>query len=97
MKKKTKTEKWFVYMLQCADGSIYTGSTNDIEARVQKHNSGKGAKYTRARLPVKLKAFWQYKNKSDAMKAEYKFKQLTRKKKLIVIANRSNTKVKRSA
>ena len=60
--------------------------TNDLEARVDTHNSGKGAKYTRSRRPVKLKAFWEYTSKSDAAKAEYAFKQLTRIKKIVLIA-----------
>lgn len=47
-------KKWFVYLLRCADGSYYTGCTTDLPARVDKHNSGQGAKYTRSRLPVKL-------------------------------------------
>ena len=88
--KVKKIEKWFVYVLECADGSLYTGSTNDIEARLEKHNSGKGAKYTRARLPVILKASWKYKNKSDAMKAEYQFKQLSREEKQEAISRCSN-------
>ncbi len=76
---------WFVYMLECSDGSIYTGTTNDIAQRVIKHNSGKGAKYTRARLPVQLKGYWSYPFKSDAAKAEYAFKQFTREQKLQLI------------
>ena len=72
-------------MVQCSDGTIYTGITNDIAARIIKHNTGKGAKYTRSRTPVKLKAFWPYELKSEAAKAEYTFKQLTRIQKLKLI------------
>ncbi len=43
---------WFVYILECSDGTLYTGYTNDVDARVKKHNAGKGAKYTKSRLPV---------------------------------------------
>ena len=73
-------------MLECADGSIYTGSTNDVKARVIKHNSGKGAKYTRGRTPVKLKKCFVCKNRSEALKAEYAFKTLSRKKKQQLIS-----------
>lgn len=72
-------------MVQCADGTIYTGITNDLVARIKKHNSGKGAKYTRSRTPVKLKACWLYELKSEAAKAEYAFKQLSRVKKIKLI------------
>jgi len=80
------TMNWYVYMLECADGTLYTGITNDIEARIAKHNSGKGAKYTRARLPVQLKTFWDYPDKVAAAKAEYAFKQLSKEEKLKLIA-----------
>lgn len=76
---------WYVYMLECADGTIYTGITNDVAARIEKHNSGKGAKYTRARLPVVLKAAWNYKTKPEAAKEEYALKKLTRVEKLRMI------------
>jgi len=72
-------------MLECADGSIYTGITNDVKERVARHNAGKGAKYTKARRPVVLKAKWKHKDKSEAAKAEYAFKQLTREEKLKMI------------
>jgi putative endonuclease len=78
-------KSWFVYMLECSDGTIYTGITNDIAARIKKHNSGKGAKYTRARGPVTLKAYWTYELKSEAAKAEYAFKQLSRAEKIKLI------------
>lgn len=74
-------EKWYVYILECGDKTFYTGITNDIQNRINKHNSGKGAKYTRARLPVKLKYFEEVRNKSVASKREYEIKQLTRKQK----------------
>jgi predicted GIY-YIG superfamily endonuclease len=86
--KKDKPEKWYAYMLECADGSIYTGITNNVKERVAKHNSGKGAKYTRARLPVVLKRKWKYKDKSEAAKAEYAYKKLTREAKLALISSK---------
>ena len=78
-------KSWYVYMVQCSDGTIYTGITNDLTARILKHNSGKGAKYTRNRIPVKLKACWPYELKSEAAKAEYAFKQLSRIQKMKLI------------
>jgi putative endonuclease len=71
----------YFYILLCKDGSFYGGYTNNIELRIQKHNSGKGAKYTRARTPVSLLYYEIFENKRDAMSAEYKFKQLNRRKK----------------
>jgi len=79
---KIASEKWYVYVLECADGSLYTGTTNDVAARLAKHNSGKGAKYTRGRTPVVLKMSLEYENKSEAAKAEYAFKKLLRVQKL---------------
>jgi putative endonuclease len=80
-------KNWYVYMLECSDGSIYTGITNDLTTRILKHNSGKGAKYTRARIPVILKAYWVYNLKSEAAKAEYAFKKLPRIQKMELISN----------
>lgn len=72
-------------MLECSDGSIYTGITNDLKARLAKHNNGKGAKYTRGKTPVILKASWKFENKSEAAKKEYALKQLSRIEKLELI------------
>lgn len=73
---------WFVYFLECADGTIYTGISNNVEKRVQTHNQGKGAKYTRSRLPVVLKAQWECSSRSEACKLEIQLKKLTRHDKL---------------
>ena len=75
----------YVYILRCSDESLYTGWTNSLEKRIRNHNSGKGAKYTKARLPVELVYFEEYEDKIDAMKREYEIKQLTRVKKLKLI------------
>jgi putative endonuclease len=88
--------QWFVYMVECSDKTIYTGITNDVTARIAKHNSGKGAKYTRAKLPVVLKVKWKYETKSDAAKAEYAFKQLSREEKLQLINGKKSKKLKTS-
>lgn len=71
----------YFYVLECADGSYYAGYTNNIEKRIQTHNEGKGAKYTRARRPVVLRYYEQYETKTEAMQAEYRFKQLKRPEK----------------
>jgi putative endonuclease len=81
-----ETKNWYVYMVECSDGTIYTGITNNIAERIIKHNTGKGAKYTRARNPVILKAYWPYKQKAEAAKAEYAFKKLTRIQKMELIS-----------
>lgn len=77
--------KNYVYMLRCVDGSLYTGWTNNLEKRVIVHNSGKGAKYTKARLPVELVYFEEYEGKIEAQKREYAIKQLKREEKLLLI------------
>ncbi|WP_425446630.1 GIY-YIG nuclease family protein [Dethiothermospora halolimnae] len=71
----------YVYILRCKDNSLYTGWTTDIDRRVKEHNSGKGAKYTRARRPVKLAYYEEHNNKSNAAKREYEIKQFSKKKK----------------
>lgn len=71
----------YFYVLECADGSYYAGYTNNIEKRVHTHNEGKGAKYTRARRPVALCYYEEYETKTEAMQAEYRFKQLRRQEK----------------
>ncbi|MBS6159758.1 MAG: GIY-YIG nuclease family protein [Firmicutes bacterium] len=71
----------YTYMLKCRDGSLYTGWTTDLDKRVTCHNEGKGAKYTRARRPVELVYFEQFKTKEEAMRRECEIKKLSRKKK----------------
>ncbi len=73
---------FYVYVLRCSDGSLYTGYTDNIDRRVQQHNAGKAAKYTRGRRPVTLVIAWPYKTKSEALKAEAAFKKLLRAEKL---------------
>ena len=66
---------WKVYLLRCADNSLYCGISKDLEARIARHNAGKGAKYTRSRLPVKLVAASGDLSQSDALKIEHAVKQ----------------------
>lgn len=74
---------WFMYVVRCSDDTLYTGITTDVARRVEEHNgSKKGARYTRARRPVKLEACWQHESRSAAAKAEYAFKSLDRAEKL---------------
>ena len=78
----------YTYMLKCSDGTLYTGWTNDLEKRVKAHNSGKGAKYTKARRPVELAYYEEFETKEQAMKREYAIKQLGRKEKQKLIAGK---------
>ena len=71
----------FVYILRCNDNSLYTGYTNNLYERLKTHNSGKGAKYTRARLPVSLVYYKRVDSKSWALKLEARIKKLTKKEK----------------
>ena len=66
----------YVYILRCADGSLYTGWTNDLEKRVKTHNAGKGAKYTKTRLPVELVYYEEYEEKGEALSREFSIKKL---------------------
>jgi len=75
----------YVYILKCKDETLYTGYTNDLKNRIKVHNSGKGAKYTRCRLPVELVYYEEYETKSEAMKREYYIKSLKRIDKIKLI------------
>ncbi|MBQ3553406.1 MAG: GIY-YIG nuclease family protein [Clostridia bacterium] len=82
---KKKEETHYVYILECRDGSLYTGWTPELEKRIQAHNSGKGAKYTKSRHPVTLRYFEEFATKSEALKREYAIKQLSREEKMKLI------------
>ena len=75
----------YTYILKCADDTLYCGWTNDLEKRLEAHNSGKGAKYTRSRLPVELIYYEEFETKEEAMSREYHIKKLPREKKLELI------------
>jgi predicted GIY-YIG superfamily endonuclease len=87
----TDKNQWFVYMLKCADGSLYTGISNDLANRVKKHNAGKGAKYTRSRLPVILVYSETAPDKGKALQKEHQIKQFSREEKLKLIQVLSNS------
>ncbi len=78
---------WFVYLVQCKDGSLYTGVSTDVKRRVQEHNGSdkKGARYTRARRPVTLRYLENCANRSEACKREAAIKKLTRSQKFSLI------------
>jgi putative endonuclease len=77
---------WFTYILECADGTLYAGSTNDLERRVREHNeSPQGAKYTRARRPVTLRYSQECLDRSEAAKEEARIKSLSRTAKILLI------------
>ncbi len=75
----------YTYMLMCADNTIYSGYAVDPDARLETHNSGKGAKYTRARRPVKLVYYEKFENKGDDLRREIEFKKLSRAEKKSLI------------
>ena len=80
---------WFVYMVHCSDGTLYTGITNDLEKRIRAHNSGReGARYTRSRRPVKLVYSKEVESKSAAASLEYKIKRLPRSKKDQIVSKK---------
>lgn len=75
----------YTYLLRCSDGSLYCGWTNHLEARIKAHNAGRGAKYTKGRLPVKLVYYEEFPTKEEAMSREYAIKHLSRQQKLELI------------
>ena len=77
---------WYVYIIQCRDGSLYTGITNDLAKRLDAHNAGLGAKYTRSRLPVLLVHSERFRAKGRALSREMAIKGFDRKRKLALIA-----------
>jgi putative endonuclease len=85
-KQSKLSSPWWVYIVRCADQSLYTGIATDLIGRINKHNTGKGAKYTKARLPVTLVYQEPCADRSTASRREYAIKQLPRHKKLALIA-----------
>ena len=79
---------WYVYILHCGDGTLYTGITTDVERRLEAHRQGKGAKYTRGRGPLELAYQDKCGTHSEALKREYAIKQLSREEKEQLISER---------
>ena len=85
--KRDKSKRWFLYVVECSDKSLYTGITTDIDRRIDEHNhSKKGAKYTASRRPVQIVFARIFENQSTATKAECQFKKFRRKEKLKIIS-----------
>lgn len=78
-------ETYFVYIVRCADSTLYTGSTNNLESRLNKHNLGQGAKYTRGRRPVSLVYCETVSSVSEALKREMEIKRMSRSAKLALV------------
>lgn len=78
---------YYTYLAECADKTLYCGYTDDVKNREMVHNSGKGAKYTRSRLPVKIVYYEEFETKSEALKREHAIKKLTRGQKEKLIKN----------
>lgn len=85
----------FVYVVECADGSLYTGYTTDVDRRLEEHNRGEGAKYTRGRGPVDLVHVERFSEKSAAMQREYEVKQLPTWRKRRLVNGRSDERTER--
>ena len=84
-KAKPSGEKWFVYIVRCADGSLYTGITKDVVRRCTQHNAGTASKYTRSRCPVELVFREDHPDQSSALKRELEIKSMNRRGKLAMI------------
>lgn len=78
---------WYVYLIECCDGSLYTGIAVDVALRYAKHVAGKGARYTRAHPPLRLLGQFAYADRSEASRAEYRIKQLTPAQKRVLCAD----------
>lgn len=84
------TRNNYTYIVECADGTLYCGWTNDLGKRLTAHNSGKGAKYTKSRLPVKLVYYETFATPNEAMSREYSIKKMTRSEKIKLIKEKGN-------
>ncbi len=80
----------YTYIVECSDGSLYTGWTNDLEKRIKAHNDGKGAKYTKSRRPVMLAYYEEFQTREEAMRREWEIKQMSRQKKMRMISAEKN-------
>jgi len=79
--KMTGDQSWYLYVVECADGTLYTGISTDVARRFKEHNAGRGARYTAARRPVTLRASWHFQDRRGAMLAETSLKRRSRKSK----------------
>ena len=95
---KAPSETWYLYIVRCADGTLYTGIARDVHARIAAHDAGKGARYTRGRGPLTLCAVRRFRSKGAALSLEHAIKQLTRsdKERLIEPGKLSKLRVRRA-
>ncbi len=77
---------WYIYIVECRDRTLYTGVTNDLQARVEAHNDGRGARYTRSRRPVRLRWSHRTRGRSAALRKEHAIKKLSRREKDRLVA-----------
>jgi predicted GIY-YIG superfamily endonuclease len=89
---RAPSETWFVYLLRCADVSLYTGITKDVKRRCQQHNDGTASRYTRSRIPTKLVWYEAQPNLSSALKREAAIKSMTRQEKVAMIRLRKKAR-----
>ncbi len=94
-KKMTVNSCWYLYVLKCNDGTLYTGITNNIERRTDQHNRGAASRYTRARLPVQVIYRERCRSRSSALRKEYALKQLSKDAKVAYIETKSTAARKR--
>lgn len=80
----------YTYIVECCDGTLYTGWTNNLEKRIKAHNDGKGAKYTKARRPVVLKYYEMFSTKEEAMRRESQIKKMSKQEKKRLIENKES-------
>ena len=85
--KKVCEQKYYIYIIECVDTTLYTGITNDYNKRFKKHKNGVGAQYTKNHEPKKIVLLYETNTRSNALKLEYQIKQLSRKNKLMLIKN----------
>lgn len=84
----------YTYIVECSDGTFYTGWTNDLEKRMKAHNAGRGAKYTKSRRPVRLVYQESFETKAEAMQREYEIKHMRREQKALLIADREKSETR---
>jgi predicted GIY-YIG superfamily endonuclease len=95
-RKINHSDRWYLYMVKCSDGTLYTGITNDLHRRLSEHNNGTASRYTRSRLPVRLVYREPCRNKSSALKKECQIKSLSREEKEAYIKSRAEFSKKAS-
>ena len=90
---KLNKDKYYIYIIECMDKTLYTGITNDYIKRFEKHKNGTGAKYTKSHMPKRIVLLYETNTKGNALRLEYRIKQLNRKDKLMLIDDRKNFKL----